>query len=94
MSDAIVAWSGWGETAWPADDEQRVVRRLGPELAEKLMPIVHQLEAEFFASDARVTAKDLGEMGDVAARRFRDLHAELNNDAVEALAWCYAFTYK
>jgi hypothetical protein len=93
VSDAIVVWTGRGERSWPSRDEQRVVDRFG-ELASDLIPVLHRLEGEFYESDAHLTAVDLVEMGKLAVARFRSLHPELTDEAVEALAWCYTFDNK
>jgi hypothetical protein len=94
VSQAIVIWTGWGQTAWPARDEARLVQHLGSETAAEIFPCIRELEADFYASDARFTAADLKEMGDKAAVHFRKAHPEISEDAVEALAWCYTWDYK
>ena len=91
LADAIVAWSGKDRFAWPRRDETLVVQRFGTEVAAELMPWVHQLANDFFASDVDPAAQDLAAMGESAAAQFRRKHPELRSDAVEALAWCYTF---
>ena len=94
LSVAVVVWTGWGETAWPARDEARLVHQYGTDGAARLMPEIRKLEPDFYASDARFVAADLKAMGDVAAADFRRMHPEISEDAVAALAWCYSFDYK
>ena|SRR5215469_18108742 len=94
VSDAIVVWTGWGDTSWPARDNARLVHRFGSQLAADLVPRIRQLEDDFYASDARFTVADLAEMGMVAASQFRQRHPETSEDAVQALAWCYTYDYK
>lgn len=89
-----MVWTGWGETAWPAKDDDRPVERFGENAALDLIPAVHPLEKEFYESEANLTAHDLVEMGAMAPQRFRQLHPELANDAVEAFAWYYSFDSK
>lgn len=91
VSEAILVWTGWCETSWPVRDEQRLVARFGEKIAENLLPVVRELERQFYESDAHLRAADLSAMGALAARRFRMLHPELSEDAVDALAWCYTF---
>lgn len=74
-------------------DEQRLVQRFDA-LAADLIPILNRLENEFYESDARDTARDLSQMGQKAAADFRQRHPEIEERAVEALAWCYTFDYK
>ena len=94
LSAAVVVWTGWGETSWPARDEARLVDRFGSEEAAGLMNQIRQLENDFNSSDARFVAADLKAMGDAAAADFRRKHQEISEDAVDALAWCYTYDYK
>jgi hypothetical protein len=94
VSSAIVAWSGFGETAWPARDDARVVDALGPDVASEVMPAVRELEDEFYASDARHVATDLSAMAERSSADFASKHPEISSEAVRALAWCYTYDYK
>lgn len=94
LSRAIIVWTGKGETARPERDEARLVERVGRDLAVALLPTIRALEQEFYESDAREWAASDKEMFDAAAERFRARHPELSDDAVAALAWCYAFDFK
>jgi hypothetical protein len=94
ISDALVVWTGWGRFAWPHRDERRLIDTYGEASALELVPVIRELEREFYESGARMTAPDLVSMGDRAKERFGELHPELSEDALEALAWCYTFDYK
>jgi hypothetical protein len=94
LSEAVIIWTGWGETSSPDRDDERVVRHFGPLVAAELIPRIVDLEQDFYQSDARHTVADLKEMGDTAARQSRARHPELSEDAVQALAWCYTFDYR
>lgn len=94
ISTAIVVWTGWGDEIRPNHSEFRLVKRFGDARAQDLIPILRQLEDEFYESDAKFTVADLAEMGDKAATRFRQLHPELTQDAIEAFAWCYSYDFK
>lgn len=94
ISEAIIVWTGWGDSNRPVRDEVRLVERFGEEKARDLLPTLRRLEDEFYESDARFTVADLSEMGDKAASRFRELHPELTLDAIESFAWCYSYDYK
>lgn len=90
----MVVRTGYGSTSSPSRDEQRLVGHFGSEGAADLLPQVRALEDDFYASDAHQTAPDLVSMGEAAANRFRELHPEIPEEAVQALAWCYTFDYK
>ena len=94
LSEAIIAWTGWGVSARPARDESRVVEAFGEELAIDLMPAIREAEEEFYESDARHVVEDLAEMGETAAERFREAHPEIDDAAIRALAWCYTYDFK
>lgn len=94
VSQAIVVWTGWGSASWPSRDDARLVERFGVDQALDLVPSVRQLKEEFYESEAEYVAADLAEMGGMASRRFRELHPEISDDAVRALAWCYTYDYK
>ena len=94
VSEAIVVWTGMGESAWPHRDDERMVKRFGQDAAIEMAQIVHLLSDEFYECDARWTVGDLHEMGRVASQGFRHLHPEISEAAVETLAWCYTFDFK
>ena len=94
LSRAIVVWTGWGQLSWPSRDERRLVDCFGAQRAATLLPRIRELEDEFYASDARAVARDIGELGDLAAVEFRRRHPELSEQAIQALAWCYTYDYK
>ena len=94
LSRAIVIWTGFGVRSWPKRDDARLVRTFGSSMADKLLPLLLQFWDDFYASDARIIAPDLQSMGDHAANDFRKVHPELDDAAVEALAWCYTWDFK
>lgn len=94
LSAAVVVWTGYGETAWPARDGERLARRFGTDHAADLLPLLRRLEQDFSDSDAHLDAPDLLAAAEAAAARFRSLHPEVSSAAVEALAWCYTFDCK
>jgi hypothetical protein len=94
VSEAIVAWTGWRNHSYPAREAHLITDRLGLVAGAELLPTVLTLTDEFYESDARMTASDLVQMGNEASERFRQLHPELTDEAIEALTWCYTFDYK
>jgi len=94
VSAAIVVWTGWSKTPWPARDEGRLVERYGYDLAAALLPQIRELVDDFYASDVRFTVADVKQMGDVAGCQFHKAHPAISDDAVRALTWCYTYDYK
>jgi hypothetical protein len=94
LSAAIVVWTGWGRTSWPARDERLVAEAFGAERAPVLLTEIRRLEDDFYSSDARFTSGDLLEMEERATVQFQSRHPELSEEAVGALAWCYTYDYK
>ena len=94
VSNALVVWTGYGLTPWPSRDNDRVVAEFGVATATELLPALTALESEFYESDAAQTINGLVEIGNAASARFRSLHPELSEEAVNALAWCYTFDWR
>ena len=94
VSRAIIVWTGWDVRSWPLREDVAITDAFGGEAAEALLVRIHELKDDFYASDARFTVADLHEMGQKAASDFRAKHPEFDENAIQALAWCYTFDYK
>ncbi|MGB3411970.1 MAG: hypothetical protein WBA45_12330 [Microthrixaceae bacterium] len=94
LSEAVVLWTGFGETSWPVRDEERVVRRFGSEAAATLVSEICSLNDDFYESDAALHETSLAEAGRKAAHRFAVRHPQVSEAAVQALTWCYTFDWK
>ena len=94
LVEPVRIWTGWRATPSPSRDEARVVQRYGAAKAAKLLPVIKSLEDDFYASDARFTAVDLQQMATLASEQFVQKHPGIDNEIVEALAWCYTFDFK
>ena len=94
VTRAVVVWTGFGSHSSPDRQDDRLVSTFGEALGLDLVQRVHQLEDEFYESDARFTVPDTKGMGDKAVADFRARHPELGEEAAEALGWCYTFDYK
>lgn len=90
VSRAIIEWTGWGSASWPSRDDSMLTTTFGEEIAAE----VKSLEADFYASGARLHLADLQTMGDTAEAEFQSKHPEISDEAVRALGWCYTFDYK
>ena len=78
----------------PRQDDEALVRAFGEPDGLDLLSALKALEADFYTSDAHVTARDLTAMGDEASAEFRSKHPAIPDEVVAALAWCYTFDYK
>ncbi len=58
------------------------------------MKEIKQLEDDFYASDAHITAASLQEMHVQALEAFRNKHTHLDVEIGNILAWCYTYDYK
>jgi hypothetical protein len=94
LGKAIVIWSGRGRASHPSRNGELVAEHFGRDLAAKLLPMMRELEKEFYSSDARHAAADLSEMARISADQFLEKHPHLPAEAAHALAWCYTFDYK
>jgi hypothetical protein len=94
LSDAMLAWTGWKSEISPRRDDEAFIARYGAESAKKWLPVLHALENEFYASNARYTSENLQEMLEAASEDFKKKHPQIEDAVVQALAWCYTFDYK
>jgi hypothetical protein len=94
VSRAIVVWTGYGQCSKPTRDEARLVDEFGEEAALDVLPIVRQLETDFYTSTAYNTVLGLHAMAERAASEFKGRHPELLDVAAAAFAWCYAYDWK
>ena len=94
LVEAVLVWTGWGREMMPKRDDSRVVKRFGADVAARLLPIIKQLEDDFYESNARFKAADLPQMGTLASDDFRKKHPCVSDQIVQALAWCYTFDFK
>ena len=91
LSDAVVAWVGYGEAVSPKRDDDRVRQRFGAAEAERLLPIVRAVEAECWASKAHLAAANPAAMATAAAAHLHERFPHLREDAIEAVVWAYTF---
>src|SRR5689334_11725817 len=85
LGEAIVVWTGWGRSSFPSRDEARLANHFGPGVAAELLPLIRELEDDFYSSDARLTAVDLANMARISMDEFMKKHPELPHKAAQAL---------
>jgi hypothetical protein len=93
LINAVRIWTGWGGIA-PNRDDARLMQRLGTMDASVLLPVVKQLEEDFYASDAHNAARDLEDMAKLAKEHFARMHPTVPAEVGKIFAWCYTFDYK
>ena len=91
LSEAILIWTGWGESSSPTRDPEQLADRLGRDEALDLLPLIRQVEDDFYLFTAKTYARSLAEMGAMAKSDFARMNQGISD---EALARCYTFDYK
>jgi hypothetical protein len=94
LVDAARIWTGRGQSVAPNRDDSRLRLRLGNAEAERLLPLLKELEKDFYSSDAYLRASDVSEMGKLAKADFMRLHPDVAQEITDAFAWCYTFDYR
>ena len=94
ISDAVVTWIKGSDRPFPSTDHAQVEARYGAATAVRLLPVLRQLEADCFASDAAHRGADIADVAALAESDFRAAHPELSVEAAQALANLYAFNWK
>lgn len=93
LVDAVRIWSNWGNSL-PDRSDGRLIQQLGPKEAYELLPVIKQLEQDFYKSDARYMAATLQEMAQLSRLHFNQIHPALPAEISEILAWCYTYDFK
>ena len=91
---AVHCWTGWGESAIPIRDDDRLRDLFGASKGNALLSELKDLYDAFYLSEARLVSKDMAEMADRCARDFRLKHPTVPEEVVRALVWCYTFDYR
>jgi hypothetical protein len=94
LTEAVLLWTGWKQTAIPRRDDSLLVARFGSELASKLLAAIKSLEDDFYLSEAKYVASDLKEMEAMSAEQFKNKYPKIDDEIVKAFAWCYTFDFK
>jgi hypothetical protein len=94
LIEAVRLWAGWGQSAFPSRDENRLTNRFGRDVAIRFTSTIKLLEDDFYSSAARFTAANRREMGDIASEHFLRIHPTAAKEIVQVFAWCYTFDFK
>ncbi|MBO0822769.1 MAG: hypothetical protein J2P27_02790 [Actinobacteria bacterium] len=93
LSRAVVVYLRGRGLAWPSASPEAVVKELGAEAAERLMPRLRQLanEAVYWPVDWQNYIDDLGSATRVVEAEISAAHPELDQHAVSALGWQFSY---
>ena len=94
LAKAVILWTGWGRSAVPHRDDSLLISRFGNQEATELIAKIKALEADFYSSDANLTAETLAQMNAISIEQFKRKHPELPDEIAQAFAWCYTYDHK
>lgn len=94
LSRAVVVWTGYGVAPFPDASEARLAQALGPTKAAEILPRVLEAESEAYRSNAAALGATLVEVEAVAREHLRAMREDLASEAIAALAWAYAFSFR
>jgi hypothetical protein len=91
INRALLVWLGWHSTGVPRTDDAAVTALLGADLSARVVPILRELKADFWETDAAHTVWDLAGAADKAAADFTAKHPDVSAEAVKRMAneWAY-----
>jgi hypothetical protein len=88
---AIVAFLGFGESAWPLHDRDRVTDVFGPELLEKVLSILDEVDSVDMDWSNNLALADAGAL---VRCEMQSRYPELDDAALDAIAWKYTFDWR
>jgi len=91
VSEAVVIWIGPVPNLG-YDREAALSKRFGAQVAAQLVPIVRELQRDFYDTNAARVAADIREMHTLAVDDFKRKHPEISEDAAHALAANYVYS--
>lgn len=93
VSEAILVYTGWHERGgWPKRDPERLRERFGGD-APVLYEAVRRLEDEYYSVKPG-DSDDLASAVRRATTEFRRRHADVTDEAIKALEWCYSVDWR
>ncbi|WP_417554829.1 hypothetical protein [Microbacterium sp.] len=96
LSDAIIAYLGKGRSAFPRSDEAAVAELAGATGVDgaELLARVRSAVDEMMSIQIDWSANTLSQGGREAQRVMAERHAELGQDALEALYWMFTYNWR
>jgi hypothetical protein len=94
LADAVIAWTGYGESAAPHRNDELLIEIFGANDAAKLILSIKELEKEFYLSRANVTEESLEKVISKSIDDFKNKYPDLPDKIGEVFAWCYTFDFK
>lgn len=90
LSEAILIWTGHGESISPLRDRSIIEQRFGSN-ANNWMTLIESLVDEFYKTNANLEAENMQEMWESAIADFDKKYPDAPKEITAALAWCYTF---
>jgi hypothetical protein len=90
LKEAVLIWSGYGDSNFPRRDSMMVQRRFGSD-ANKWISTINFLVDDFYETEAERTAEDISEMWSISVADFKSKFPDAPDEITKALAWCYTF---
>jgi hypothetical protein len=90
LKEAVLIWSGYGDSNFPRRDSMMVQRRFGYD-ANKWISTINFLVDDFYETEAERTAEDISEMWSISVADFKSKFPDAPDEITKALAWCYTF---
>lgn len=94
LTRAVAIWTGWRKSAIPHRNDSLLFAHFGDEVAAELIQRLKALEADFYSSDAALTAANVAEMSRTSIEHFKRRHPKVPDEIAQAFAWCYTYDYK
>ncbi len=91
---AVRLWVGWGGSPTPSRSDQRVIDHFGDQGAKHLLPVIKQLEDDYYSSKAHLIDGSLQEMEELASKDFIKLYPAVAPEIVKCFAWCHSFDFR
>jgi hypothetical protein len=91
LSRAVVAYISNSGFGWPTQTPEAVVKALGAEAAERLMPHLRQLAQEAVAWPVDWQQHDLASATQAVENEMAEQHPALDARTVSALGWYFSY---
>lgn len=94
LSRCVVVAVGREHSSHPYLSDEKLAEEFGPEGGPSCKLAADALMTTYFESGAESPTEEVDSMIERASKRFRVLHPEISDEAVEALEWSYSYSYR
>ena len=88
LQEAILLWSGFGNSPMPKRNDNDVLTKYGEAKGNLLLKEIQFCDESFYESKAYLNSSSLQEMHSDSMKEFQNKFPELPIGISEALAWC------